>query len=168
MITLAETFSHKGITLETVTAYVRYYIDAHGQEVWQHHLTEIEQRYQQAGNQAYGLYSQTLFRPLEEELRAAGLTCDPRLPGTFSLSREHWGAEEARERRFWCVLRKTQGEALGTLVTRFVHDETQLRMPQLVVLPCTQTNPVALAMMIELSTIPGLEAVSREKKGNRS
>jgi hypothetical protein len=41
-------------------------------------------------------------------------------------------------------------------------------MPQLVVLPCTQTNPAALAMMIELSTIPGLEAVSREKKGNRS
>src|SRR5260221_14619974 len=73
MVTLAETFSHKGITLETVTAYVRYYIDAHGQEVWQHHLTEIEQRYQQAGNKAYGLYSQTLFRPLEEELRAAGL-----------------------------------------------------------------------------------------------
>ncbi len=166
MTALAETFSRKGITLETVTTYVRNYIDAHGQEIWQQHLTEIEQRYQHAGNQAYGLYSQTLFRPLEEELRAAGLICDPRLPGTFPLSQEHWGAEEARERRFWCVLRKTQGEALGTLVTRFFHDETQLRMPQLVVLPCTQTNPAALAIMIELSTIPGLETADVDRKDN--
>jgi len=73
MTTLAETFSRQGITLETVTAYVQHSIDGHGQEIWQQHLTEIEQRYQHAGNQAYVLYSQMLFRPLEGELQAAGL-----------------------------------------------------------------------------------------------
>jgi len=168
MTSLAETFLRKGQTVETVAAYVQQYLDEHGQAVWRDHLPEIEQQYQQSGNQAYGLYSQTLHRPLEEELQRAGLTCDPRLPGTFPLSREQWGPEEARERRFWCVLRRTQGEALGTLVTRFIHDETQLRMPHLMVLPCPQTDHAAIAVMIELSTLLGLQAASTEKKENRS
>ena len=168
MTTLAETISLRGETVETVAAYVQQYLNEHGPAVWRDHLPEIEQKYQQSGNQAYGLYSQTLHRPLEEFLLQAGLICDPRLPGTFPLSREQWGPQEARERRFWCVLRNEHEEELGTLVTRFIHDETQLRMPHLVVLPCTQTNPAALAVMIELSTIPGLDATYADRKRDLS
>jgi hypothetical protein len=157
MTTLIETFSHKGQTVEAVAAYVQQYLDEHGETVWQDHLPQIEQKYQRSGNQAYGLYSQLLHHPLEEELRQAGLICDPRLPGSFPLSREQWGPEEARERRFWCVLHNAQGETVGTLVTRFIHDETQLRRPHLIVLPCTQTDHAALAVMIELPTLSGLQ-----------
>ena len=164
MTTLAETFSLKGKTVETVATYVQQYLDEHAEAVWRDHLPQIEQHYQQSGNQAYGFYSQTLHRPLEEELRQAGLTCDPRLPGSFPLSREQWGSAQARERRFWCVPRNEQGEALGSLVTRFLHDETRLRMPHLVVLPCMQTDPAALAVMIELSALPGLDATSADRK----
>ncbi len=79
---------------------------------------------------------------------------------------EQWGPEEKRERGFWCVLRNAQGEALGALVTRFIHDETQLRMPHLIVLPCTQTDHAALAVRIELSAIPGLDAAYADRKDN--
>ncbi len=164
MTTLKEHLSHQGKTIETVAAYVQQYLDEHGPAVWEDHLPQIEQKYQRSGNQAYGLYSQTLHRPLDEELRQAGLFCDPRLPGSFPLSREQWGPAQERERRFWCVLRDEQGEALGTLVTRFLHDETQLRRPRLVVLPSTQTDSAALAVMIELSALPGLDATFADRK----
>jgi hypothetical protein len=88
MTTATEIFSRQGKTLETVRAYVQQYINAHGQKIWQQHLKELEQASQQAINAAYRLYSRTLFQPLEDELRQAGLICDPRLPGTFPLSRE--------------------------------------------------------------------------------
>jgi len=156
MTTLAETFSRKGKMVETVATYVQQYVDAHRQDVWQQHLPEIEQVYQQAGDPAYGLYSRTLFRPLEEELKQTGLTCDPALPGTFPLSREQWGPEQERERRFWCVLRQENGAALGTLVTRFFHDQTRLRLPQAKILALAETDAMAIAVRIERSAIPGL------------
>ncbi|HLI89991.1 MAG TPA: DUF6022 family protein [Ktedonobacteraceae bacterium] len=164
MTTLPETFARKGQTVETVAAYVQQYLDAHAEAVWREHLPQIEQIYQRSGNRAYGFYSQTLHRSLAEELRAAGLTCDPGLPGSFPLSREQWGPPQARERRFWCVLRTEQGEELGELVTRFLHDETQLRMPHIVVLPSHQSDPFALAVMIELSALPGLDATYADRK----
>ena len=65
--TLAETFSLQGQTVETVAVYVQQYLNEHGPVVWRDHLPEIEQKYQHSGNQAYGLYSQTLHQPLEPE-----------------------------------------------------------------------------------------------------
>jgi hypothetical protein len=164
MMTLTEIFAHKGKSIETVAAYVQQHLDQHAEAVWREHLPQIEAHYQRSGNRAYGFYSQTLHRPLAGELREAGLTCDPGLPGSFPLSREQWGPPQARERRFWCVLRTEQAEPLGSLVTRFLHDETQLRIPHLVVLPTTQTDPMALAMMIELSALSGLEATFADRK----
>jgi hypothetical protein len=157
MITLAETFSRKGKTLETVATYVQQYVNEHWQDVWHHHLPEIEHLYQRAGDPAYGLYSRTLFGPLQQELQQAGLTCEPALPGTFPLSREAWGPQQARERRFWCVLRQENGEALGALVTRYFHDHTQLRLPQAPqVLALPETDAMAIAVKIEQSALPGL------------
>ena len=157
MTTLTETFSLKGKTIETVAAYSQQYLDEHWQAVWQHHLPEIEQVHKHSGDLAYGMYSRKLFRPLEDELQQAGLTCEPALPGTFPLSREAWGPQEERERRFWCVLRQENGEALGTLVTRFFHDHTGLRIPQAPqVLTLEATDAMVIAVRIEQSAIPGL------------
>lgn len=157
MTTFAETFSRKGKTLEMVVTYVQQYVNDHWQDVWHDHLPEIERVYHQAGDPAYGLYSRRLFGPLEQELRQAGLTCEPALPGTFPLSREAWGSEGARERRFWCVLRLENGKALGALVTRYFHDHTRLRIPQAPqILALPETDAMAIAMRIEQSALPGL------------
>lgn len=130
MATLAEAFSLKGKTIETVTTYSQQYLEEHWQEVWHHHLPEIEHVYKQSGDSAYGMYGRKLFQSLEDELQQASLTCEPPLPGILPLSREEWGSQEERERRFWSVLRQENGEALGTLITRFFHDHTRLRIPQ--------------------------------------
>jgi uncharacterized protein DUF6022 len=55
------------------------------------------------------------------------------------------------------VLRQENGEALGTLVTRFFHDHTRLRIlqaPQ--VLALEATDAMVIAVRIEQSAIPGL------------
>ncbi len=157
MTTLAETFSLKGRTLEVVATYAQQYVDEHCQQVLQENRAALEEIYARLGDPAYASYSQALFRPLFDEIREAALICDPGLPGSFPLSREQWGPQDERERRFWCVLREENGRDLGTLVTRFFHDHTQLRIPRTpIVLPLVQTNQTAIAQMVESSRIPGL------------
>jgi len=157
MTTLVELFSLKGRTIETVAAYIQQYVDEHSQEVLQQNIVELEEIRARLGDPAYARYSQALFRPLYDEIKRAGLTCDPGLPGSFPLSREQWGPQEERERRFWCVLHQENGGVLGTLITRYFHDHTKLRIPRApVVLASAQTNQTAIAQMIESSAIPGL------------
>lgn len=157
MTTLTETFSLKGRTIETVATYVQQYIDDHWQQIMQRHRPVLEEIRARAGDPAYARYNQELFRPVYDELRQEGLICDPALPGTFPLSREQWGAEQERERRFWCVLHEQDGKDLGTLVTRFFHDHTQLRIPHPpAVLAFANTNQTIIAQLIEQSAIPGL------------
>jgi hypothetical protein len=141
---LAETLSLKGKTIETIAAYAQQYMDEHWQETWQQHLPEIRRVYQKAGEPAYGVYARKLFSPLEAELEQAGLTCEQSLPGQFPLSREQ-GPQEKRERRFWTMIRQEDGEALGTLLTHYYHDHTQLRIPQAPkMLPLAETEAAAV------------------------
>jgi uncharacterized protein DUF6022 len=157
MTTVAKMISLKGRTIETVAAYVQQYVDEHWQQVLHHHRQELEELFARLGEPAYARYGQELFRPVYDELKQASLTCEPALPGTFPLSREQWGPEEKRERRFWCVLHEENGGALGTLITHFFHDHTKLRIPRpSTVLALTQTNQTVIAQMIEQSEIPGL------------
>jgi hypothetical protein len=58
-----------------------------------------------------------------------------------------------RERRFWCVLRQENGEALGTLITRFFHDHTRFRIPrtpQVLTLAATDSAAIEQAMIRDL------------------
>jgi hypothetical protein len=124
--------------------------------VFQQHLAVLEEIRARVGEQVYARYGQELFRPLADEFKQAGLICDPAFPGTFPLSREQWGPEEDRERRFWCVLHQENGGTLGTLITRYFHDHTRLRIPRPpVVLACAQTNQTVIAQMVERSAISG-------------
>jgi hypothetical protein len=158
MTTLAEAIELKGRTLETIANYAQQYVDEHWQKVFQQHLPALEEIHARAGEPAYARYGQDLFRPLFNEFKQEGLICDPAaLPGTFPLSREQWGPAEERERRFWCVLHQENGGVLGTLITRYFHDHTKLRIPRApIVLASAQTNQTAIAQMIESSAIPGL------------
>src|SRR5579859_6273377 len=112
MTTLIETFADKERTIDVIAAWVQQQIDEQYQQVWHNSRHEFETLFAQAGEPAYARYSQVLFRPIAEELKQAGLTADPGFPGIFPLSREQWGPEEERERRFWCVLHQEQSADL--------------------------------------------------------
>ena len=83
MTTLVETFSLKGRTIETTAAYVQQFVDEHYQQVLQHHRQELEELFARVSEPAYARYSQALFLPVSDELKQAGLICDPAFPGTF-------------------------------------------------------------------------------------
>jgi hypothetical protein len=154
---MVEAFSLQGRTIEAVAAYVQQQVNEHWQETFQHHRQELEEIFARLGDPAYARYSQALFRPIYDELKQVGLACDPGLPGRFPLSREQWGPQQERERRFWCVVSEDNGVALGSLITRYFHDHTQLRIPRPpMVLAYAQTNQTTIAQKVEASTIPGL------------
>jgi Family of unknown function (DUF6022) len=137
-------------TVETVAAWMRSRLRDSWEASWQRQIAEIRQVWERAGDPAYGVYVRGLFRPLDEELVAAGLVCRPRLPGTLDGSEERWGPPEHRERRMWSVLREADGAELGSLVTRFFHDHTRLRIPEapsVVALPLTDANRIRAAVL---------------------
>ncbi|WP_157507571.1 DUF6022 family protein [Ktedonobacter racemifer] len=136
--------------IETIATYVQQYVDAHWQEVVEQHRSALEAIFARAAEQVYARYSQELFQPLSAELKQAGLTCDPGFPGTIPFSREQWGPQEERERRFWCVLCQENEDILGTLLICYFHDHTQFRIPRSpLMLASEQTNHIVIALMVE-------------------
>lgn len=158
MKTLAEILTLKGRDLETVVDFIQQSVDEQWQQLWEQHLPQLEEVYRKSGDRAYAAFARILFGPIEQELRSEGLICEQSLPGTFPLSREQWGPQDARERRLWTLLRQENGEKLGTLVTRYFHDHTWLHLPQPPeVLGLQETNDFVVAVMVESSRLPGLE-----------
>jgi uncharacterized protein DUF6022 len=138
---------------ETVAAWMSERLRDGWEESWRTQLPEIERVWERSGDPAYGVFVRGLFRPLEEEVTAAGLACRPRLPGTLDGSEERWGPPEHRERRMWSVLREADGPELGALVTRFFHDHTRLRIPRppsVVALPVTNAEEIREAVLAGL------------------
>ncbi|QBD76348.1 hypothetical protein EPA93_10145 [Ktedonosporobacter rubrisoli] len=147
--TLATELENSGRTVEVIAAYVQHYVNERYQQAWQEMLPELEQTYATKGEPAYGLYCIRFFQPLKEELEQVGLQAEQNLPGNFPSSIEEWGPRDYRERRFWTVLRESNGEKLGTLVTRIFHDHTKLRLPQApAVLPLSQTDDEAIKQFV--------------------
>ncbi len=144
-----EELSSESRTIQTVARYLQQAVHEQWQAVFQHGQDEFRRIYETAGDPAYAAYSRALFRPLQEQLRQLGISCDSGLPGAFPRSIEQWGPPQERERRFWSVLRQDQGKPLGTIVTRFFHDHTQLRIPQQpIMLALEETNPDAISQII--------------------
>ena len=119
-----------GRSVATVAGWVAEQLASSWQTSWQDHLPMISQAYKRMGEPAYGLYNRELFAPIQARLTAAGLVCKPAMPGTLPLSEEDWGPEDHRDRRMWTLLYDEQGPGIGTIVTRFFHDHTQLRLPE--------------------------------------
>jgi hypothetical protein len=128
--TLAAEIARGGMTIETVARWLNAHTEESWRAVWAANLPALERAYQRSGEPAYGVYGRDLFQPADSELRGAGLVCEPSLPGSYQLSVERWGPPSDRERRLWSVVRKSDGDPLGALVTRFFHDHTRLRLPR--------------------------------------
>lgn len=116
-------------TMKALAHFCQEYLKDQWLTVWEENLHELELIFQDKGDYAYGLFCSKLFRPLEAEVYAAGLIPKPVMPGAFPQSEELWGPWEERERRFWSVIHDGNGRAIGTLLTRFYHDHTALRIP---------------------------------------
>jgi hypothetical protein len=128
-VNLTERLRRDGRTADTVAAWIRARLDDDWQASWQRQLPALSEAWERIGEPAYGRYNRELFRPIQRDLQAEGLSCDPRLPGNLEYSEERWGPEDFRERRMWTLLLEDDGTALGALVVRFFHDHTELRLP---------------------------------------
>jgi hypothetical protein len=150
MISLEELLSrHSEMTIHLLASAIQQYIHEQWQQVLQQNKEELLRIYDTVGEAAYGTYAQRLFRPVQKQLKQAGILSEPRFPGTLSTSRE-WGPLEGRERWMWCVMKQEKGAPFGTIVIRFFHDHTQFRVPH---------RPVVLALE-ETETHAIVEALS--------
>jgi len=140
MKSLSETLKISGKNIESVASYIQQFCDENYQQIWDEALPRTREIYENSGEPAYGFFARTLFQPLTEELQQAGLSVHPDLPGSFAWSWEEWGPQSYRERRLASTISRENGEPLGTLITRFFHDHTQLRLPQApIIVPLKET-----------------------------
>ncbi len=130
-------------------------VQRHVTERWRATLEENDEKladaYARGGDMAYGTYLGLLFQPLNRQLRAAGFTLTPDLPGNMDRSRE-WGeaADGTDQQRWmWSLVRRRGGEKLGALVTVVFHDHTAFKLPRapgLVALSETNDEAVIAAL----------------------
>ena len=140
----------KEVTVHTLASYIRQYIREQLPVMLQENQEKLELTFAKAGEYAYGLYGRTLFQPLQEQLKQAGIKAEPDFPGDFATtSIEYWGPPEERERCMWSVLSTESGQALGTIVTQIFHDHTRFRIPHapgIIVLEETETGAILNAL----------------------
>jgi hypothetical protein len=121
----------KETDLQTVARYIEGHITANWQEVLETRHAKLMDAYNRGGDMAYGTYCELLFRPVHRQLQQAGLRALPKLPGDFDISREWGNASETDQQRWmWSTIARTDGAALGTIITKFFHDHTQFRVPR--------------------------------------
>lgn len=117
-------------SLVSVVNWIRHQIESTWNRVWNENLPAVSDAYARIGEPAYAIYNRRLFHPIQQKLTRFTLTCDPALPGTLPLSEEEWGSEDYRERRMWTLFHDLEDDPVGSIVTRFFHDHTQLRLPE--------------------------------------
>lgn len=146
--------------IHTLASHIQLYVHEQWRRVLRENQEELMRLYDEAGEPAYGTYTRKLFRPVQGQLKRAGFLSQPRFPGTLASSRE-WGPAEGRERWMWSVLRRGQGEPLGTLVVGLFHDHTRFRVPRAPgVLALEETDADAIVGAV-------IRAADRRKDGER-
>jgi hypothetical protein len=101
------------VTIHTLANYIKQYIHERCQPLLEENQEELLRVFEQAGENAYGVFSRMLCKPIQEQLTQAGFVCEPDYPGDFRTS-----SVETRE-----------GTPVGTLVTQFFHDHIRFRIP---------------------------------------
>jgi hypothetical protein len=115
--------------IHALARYVERHLSADWEAAFEDTKAEMLGRYEEIGDSVYAIYGTRLFRPVQDQFKAAGLRAAPRLPfGNFSSSRE-WGPEDDRQRWFWSKI-TADSESLGTIVVVFYHDHEQIRIPR--------------------------------------
>lgn len=108
---------------------IQQHIDENWERIYQDTHTEMVRLYDEIGDSVYGIYGRNLFKAIHDTFKENGMRAMPRLPGSFSISRE-WGPEDDRQRWMWSKIIGKDGKAIGTIVTVFYHDHLQIRVPR--------------------------------------
>jgi len=147
----AQRETQSGSIIQTIANYIQEYVTHQWRRVLEENQEELLRLYDEAGEPAYGVYAQKLFRPVREQLERAGFLSTPGFPGTLSTSLE-WGSDEERERRMWCVMRQATEAPVGTIVVGLFHDHTRFRLP----------HPPSVLALEETDTDEIIRAISRD------
>ncbi len=116
--------------IHTLGRYIQQHVDENWQTIFEANKDEMIQRYPEIGDTVYGIYGTQMFKHIHNQLSEVGLKATPRLPGSFTISRE-WGDDETdRQRWMWSKITRKDGTAVGTIVTVFHHDHEQVRIPR--------------------------------------
>jgi hypothetical protein len=136
---------NKETDIDAIARYLENHIALNWQILLQKHHEKLLRAFNKAGDMAYGVYLNFLFRPIHQQLKLVGLRPQPRFPGDFSISREWGNQEETEQQRWmWSAIASTEG-LLGTIVTIIFHDHTQFRIPQQPqIIALTQTSKEAV------------------------
>jgi hypothetical protein len=160
MTKIDEAFASKSRTIQSIVAAIQEYIQENWQRVWEEGREELLQMHQSKGDFAYAMYAQKLFQAVRERLTQHGLSSVPAFPGILPQSIEKWGPANERERCFWSVVSDEQGVS-GSIVLRFFHDHTNLRLPEVprvLALEAGEQEVIARFIENELTHLP-VEAI---------
>ncbi|MBF2016647.1 MAG: hypothetical protein IGS23_15890 [Rivularia sp. T60_A2020_040] len=137
---------NKNSDIFTISQCIENHIAANWQTVIEKHNDKLLRVFDKAGDMAYGVYLNFLFRPIHMQLKQVNLYPEPRLPGDFSISREWGNKEETNQQRWmWSTIKSTKEDSLGTIVTITFHDHNEFRIlekPGIIAL--AQTDKVAI------------------------
>jgi hypothetical protein len=137
--------------IRTIARFIEEQIAENWSVVLETKQAKLIDAYNRGGDLAYGTYCELLFRPIQRQLKQAGVRFTPDLPGDFEISRE-WGNphETDQQRWMWSTLSKDDSTLLGTIVIKFYHDHTQFRVPRppkVLALTETGKEPVVAALV---------------------
>jgi hypothetical protein len=131
MESLQTFFDQQGSSdIHTLGRYIQQHVDEQWQQIFEANKDEMIRRYPEIGDTVYGIYGTRIFKHIHDQLSEVGLRATPRLPGSFTISRE-WGEDETdRQRWMWSKITRKDGTAIGTIVTIFFHNHEQVRIPR--------------------------------------
>lgn len=116
--------------IHTLGRYIQQHINEQWQTIFEANKAEMLRRFPEIGDTVYGIYGTKMFKHIHDQLSDVGLKATPRLPGSFTISRE-WGTYETdRQRWMWSKITRKDGTPVGTIVTVFHHDHEQIRIPR--------------------------------------
>lgn len=119
------------------------YIDSIWYSLYESMYEELTNAFHEIEDAAYGMYLDRLMTPLFECLEEAGFVAmEPVEENDFIIgqcllfrnSLEKWGSENNRSRIFWNVVRRTDGDIVGTLLTEIPHSHLKFDIPSAPVL----------------------------------
>lgn len=112
-------------------AFLQSFIDERVPALLHAQADDWQQRFEIAGDMAYGQFNAKLLEPLRKPLKAAGLKPTPQLPGRFMSSREWGDVEETHQQRwFYSIIARAGASPLGAIAFGAHHDHHRFRLPR--------------------------------------
>jgi hypothetical protein len=91
----------KSLDIHAFGRHIQEPIDQTWQPLLENRGGHFKKVFEEIGDEAYGAYLEFLFRPIFQQLKAAGLEAVPKLSGEFEISRE-WGSNtEQTDQQRW-------------------------------------------------------------------